>query len=163
MLFRSVNVVVTMPGPRGVAAAFAAETLIAFLQMSMVLRVSNRARLARYTGLFAGALVAVYITVEAPLSGMSMNPARSFGSAVNARLWDSLWIYFTAPPLGMGLAAEVYRRLPGAHRVLCAKLHHHNHQRCIFRCNFGEIGESDKATVPADPQPMPSELNRQPS
>jgi len=50
-------------------------------------------------------LVATYIILESPLSGMSMNPARSFGSAVAARLWTGLWIYFTAPPLGMLLAA----------------------------------------------------------
>ena len=65
--------------------------------------------------------------------------SRSFGSAVHGRIWTSLWIYFTAPPLGMLLAAEGYLRLGGAHRVFCAKLHHHNDQRCIFRCNFGEI------------------------
>ena len=75
-----------------------------------------------------------YLTVEAPLSGMSMNPARTFASAVSARLWTALWVYFTAPPLGMLLAAEVYVRLKGARRVICAKLHHHNRKRCIFRC-----------------------------
>jgi aquaporin Z len=102
--------------------------------MSVVLRISNTAQLARYTPLFAGVLVATYITLEAPISGMSMNPARTFGSAVAAQLWTSLWIYFTAPPLGMLAAAEVYRWQKGAHAVLCAKLHHHNDKRCIFRC-----------------------------
>jgi Acetyltransferase (GNAT) domain/Major intrinsic protein len=94
--------------------------------------------------LLAGALVATYISVESPLSGMSMNPARTFGSAFNARIWNSLWIYFTAPPLGMLLAAEIYLRLKGAGGVLCAKLHHHNHKRCIFKRNFGsrsQIGQ----------------------
>ncbi|MCW5966987.1 MAG: aquaporin [Blastocatellales bacterium] len=105
--------------------------------MTMVLNVSNRMNIARYTGLIAGALVATYIIVESPYSGMSMNPARTFGSAFNARIWNSMWIYFTAPPLGMLLAAEGYLRLKGARSVLCAKLHHHNHQRCIFKCNFG--------------------------
>jgi hypothetical protein len=42
----------------------------------------------------------------------------------------------TAPPLGMLAAAELYVRRNGLHRVLCAKLHHHNATRCIFRCNF---------------------------
>jgi aquaporin Z len=91
---------------------------------------------ARYTPLFAGALVATYITLEAPLSGMSMNPARTFGSALAAQLWTSLWIYFTAPPLGMLAAAEAYRWQQGAHAVRCAKLHHHNDKRCIFRCDY---------------------------
>jgi len=83
-----------------------------------------------------GALVAVYISIEAPLSGMSMNPARTFGSAFGAHLWTSLWIYFTAPPLGMLLAAESYKRIKGSRPVACAKLHHYNNKRCIFQCNF---------------------------
>lgn len=101
-----------------------------------VLLTSNIQKLARYTGLFAGALVATHIIVEAPLSGMSMNPARSLGSAVPPQLWEFLWIYFTAPPLAMLLAAEIYVRLRGIPEVICAKLHHHNDKRCIFRCGY---------------------------
>lgn len=132
----SINYVVTVPGAGGPAIAFIAELLISFILMSVVLIVSNTQKLARYTGLFAGVLVATYITVEAPLSGMSMNPARSFGSAIPPQLWQFLWIYFTAPPLGMLLAAEAYVRLRGVHRVICAKLHHHNDKRCIFHCGY---------------------------
>lgn len=133
----SVNYVATVPGTGGPAIAFIAEFVISFILMSVVLIVSNTQQLARYTGLFAGVLVATYITVEAPLSGMSMNPARSLGSAVFPQLWQFLWIYFTAPPLGMLLAAEVYLQLRGAHRVICAKLHHHNDKRCIFlHCGY---------------------------
>jgi len=134
-----VNYVATLPGPSGEAVAFGAELVIAFILISVVLRVSNTASLARYTGLFAGALVMAYISVEAPISGMSMNPARTLGSALPGSIWTALWIYFTAPPIGMLLAAEVYLRLKGRHRVFCAKLHHHNDKRCIFRCNFGEL------------------------
>lgn len=134
----SVNYVATLPGTRGVVEAFIAEVTITFILMTMVLNVSNRMNVARYTGLFAGAMVAIFISIEAPFSGMSMNPARTFGSAFVAQVWDALWIYFTAPPLGMLLAAEVYLRLKGARGVLCAKLHHHNHKRCIFKCGFGE-------------------------
>ncbi|MCG3163429.1 MAG: Aquaporin Z [Acidobacteria bacterium] len=134
----SVNYVATLPGTRGVVVAFIAEVTITFILMTMVLNVSNRMNVARYTGLFAGAMVAIFISIEAPFSGMSMNPARTFGSAFVAQVWDALWIYFTAPPLGMLLAAEVYLRLKGARGVLCAKLHHHNHKRCIFKCGFGE-------------------------
>jgi aquaporin Z len=136
----AVNFVATTPGPRGIVIAFIAEVIISFILMSVVLKVSNTARLARFTGLFAGALVMTYISIEAPLSGMSMNPARTFGSALSANTWTALWIYFTAPPLGMLLAAETYLRLAGARKVFCAKLHHHNNKRCIFRCNFQELG-----------------------
>jgi aquaporin Z len=132
----SVNYAATVPGPNGPMIAFLAEILISFLLMSVVLSVSNTKRLARWTGIFAGALVATYITLESPISGTSMNPARTFGSAVGAGVWMSLWIYFIAPPAGMLLAAEVYGRLNVGAAIACAKLHHHNNKRCIFRCNF---------------------------
>ena len=133
---QAVNYATTQPGMPGVLAAFLAEAAITFILMTVILNVSNTKRLSRWTGLFAGALVATYITIEAPISGMSMNPARTFGSALGAHAWTSLWIYFTAPPIGMLLAAEVYQRRRRARTVVCAKLHHHNTQRCIFRCNF---------------------------
>lgn len=136
----SVNYVVTVPGARGDLVAFVAELGISFLLFLVVLAVSNTKRLARFTGWFAGALVAAYITVEAPLSGMSMNPARTFGSAFSAGEWRALWIYFTAPPLGMLLAAAAYRAWRGSHAVFCAKLHHHNDRRCIFHCRFNHLG-----------------------
>lgn len=128
----SVNYVVTAPGAGGAGVAFLAEFIITFVQMSMVLRVTNTKRLAPYTPLFVGAMVALYITFEAPLSGMSMNPARTFGSAFAAHSWMALWVYFVAPPLGMLLASEVYVRTRGRHSILCAKMHHQNNQRCIF-------------------------------
>jgi aquaporin Z len=133
---RSVNYAVTLPGPGGPTVAFFAEILISFILMSVVLTVSNTKRLARWTGVFAGTLVATYITIESPISGMSMNPARTFSSAAGANIWMSLWIYFLGPSLGMLLAAEVFHRLKPRPAVACAKLHHHNNQRCIFRCNF---------------------------
>jgi MIP family channel proteins len=134
----SVQYVATVPGA-SVAAAFAAEVLITFILMSVILRVSNTASLARFTPAFAGALVAIYISVEAPISGMSMNPARSLASAIPAEAWAPLWIYFVAPPLGMLAAAQVYVRRHGLARVFCAKLHHDNAKRCIFRCRYGEL------------------------
>jgi aquaporin Z len=132
----AVNYAVTRPGPHGAAVAFVAEAAISFCLMAVVLIASNTPRLARWTGVFAGALVATWITVEAPLSGMSMNPARTLGSAFPAGSWTALWVYFTAPPLGMLAAAEAYVRVRGPGGVRCAKLHHENRTRCIFRCRY---------------------------
>jgi aquaporin Z len=134
----AVNYVATVPGTRGATAAFAAELAISFGMMLTVLSISNSTRLARFTGLAAGCLVACYITVEAPLSGMSMNAARSIGPALLAGTSGSLWIYFSAPLIGMLLAAEVFVRARGLHRVRCAKLHHPTDVRCIFNCGFME-------------------------
>ena len=133
-----VRYVATVPGAAGAAVAFGAEIAIAFVLMSVVLRVSNDPALARFTGLAAGTLVALYITVEAPLSGMSLNPARTLASAVPAGAWDGFWIYLVAPPLGMLAAAEVYVRRYGAAAVYCAKLHHGSGP-CHFRCRWGEL------------------------
>jgi aquaporin Z len=142
-----VSAVATVPGPAGVFVAFAAEVAITFVLISVVLKVSSVPRLAPYTGLVVGGLVAAYITVEAPLSGMSMNPARSVASAVVGGPADSLWIYFVAPPLGMLLAAEVFvwRRV----RVGCAKLYHAADRRCIF-CGYRPLG-----TMPPEPSLEP--------
>src|SRR5262249_27858824 len=132
----NVNYVATLPGAYGVGVAFVAGLFISCILMTVVLTVSNSPHLARYTGLCAGVLVALYITVEAPLSGMSMNPARTFGSGLAAHVWTALWIYCTAPLCGMLLAAELYLRWPGTRQVVCAKLHHYNDKRCIFRCGY---------------------------
>ncbi len=132
----AVNYVATVPGPRGVWIAFVVELALACAMMTMVLVTTARVSwLAPFTGLFAGALVAVSITLAAPLSGMSLNPARSFASALLAQLWTGFWIYLTAPLLGMLLAAEVHQRSSTA-AVPCAKLHHANNRRCIFRCRY---------------------------
>jgi aquaporin Z len=135
----SVNYVATVPGPAGPSIAFVAEFFISFIQMSAVLAFSNHKRLSRFTPFIAAGLLASYIAFEAPLSGMSMNPARTLGSALPARAWTALWVYFLAPPAAMVLAGQLYRLRQGAHRVFCAKLHHHNGERCIFRCNYAAL------------------------
>lgn len=128
----SVNYVATLPGPGGQALAFGAEFLISLGLMLVVLTVSSRPRLARFTGCFASVLVALYITFEAPLSGMSMNPARTVGSAAFAGAWTGLWLYLLAPLLGMLGAAELMQRRHGVREKVCAKLYHDLGVRCIF-------------------------------
>ena len=131
----TVNYVATAPGPTGDIVAFAAEATISFVLMLVVLSVSNQHRLSPFTGAVVAVLVATFITFEAPLSGMSMNPARTLGPDVIAGIWRGLWIYFAAPPLGMLLAAEIFLRVRGHLAVRCAKLHH-DHGPCIFNCSY---------------------------
>lgn len=149
----NVGYAATLPGRWGAPVAFVAEAAISFLLFLVILSVSNHPRWARYTGLCAGLLVASYITFEAPLSGMSMNPARTFGSALFAANWTAIWIYFTAPPLGMLAAAQLYLARHGRQGVACAKLHHQNSKRCIF-CEY------HGARIPA---PVPQGTNLRPS
>ena len=118
-----VSYAATVPGPMGPTWAFAAELLISFLLMSAVLFFINHPNLSKLTGLFSGTLVALFITFEAPYSGMSMNPARTFSSAAPGRLWQYLWIYFVAPVAGMFLAVEMRKFVLGLGHSACAKLH----------------------------------------
>jgi aquaporin Z len=129
-----VAAVATLPGPAGLTPAFLAELGISFALVLMVLTLGAFQRLARHTGLFVGALLFLYITFEAPLSGMSMNPARTLASALPLRDWRGLWIYFTAPPLGMLLAAAAHVRVARSKRAGCAKVVHSF--PCIF-CGGG--------------------------
>lgn len=126
--------IVTVPNT-ATAIAFFAEMAIAFLMMLVVLVTSNQRKLAPYTGLFAGFLVMLYVIFESPISGFGMNPARSLASAIPSGIWTDIWIYITAPILGMFLSAEVYIRFLSIRKVSCAKLQHHNHYRCIH-CDY---------------------------
>ena len=129
-----ISAVATLPGRLGELVAFGAEIAIAFILMSTVLATNASVRLMRWTGVCAGLLVAIYIAFEAPLSGMSLNPARSVASALPSGVWRGIWIYLTAPPIGMLLAAELHLRLGG--KTPCAKLNHFTKRRCIFHCDF---------------------------
>ncbi len=84
MASSAVNYVVTVPGIWGTNIAWLGEFTIAFLMMATVLAVNQIPRLAPWTGCFAGMLIVLFVLFEAPLSGFSMNPARTFGSAVPA-------------------------------------------------------------------------------
>jgi aquaporin Z len=130
-----VNHAVTVPGPAGVAIAFAAELVISALMMFTILAVSNDARIEKFTGLAAGVLVASFITFEGPLSGMSINPARTFASAFPSGVWTHFWLYILAPIAGMQLGALLHQVRAGPRGVGCAKLIHAADQRCIH-CGF---------------------------
>ena len=55
-----------------------------------------------------GLVVLVDHLVAVPLTGASVNPARSFGPALVAGFWDDHWVYWLGPLIGGGLAALVY-------------------------------------------------------
>lgn len=150
----AVHYAVTIPGSAGPLVALGAEIAISFVLMLVVLTVSN-SRAAALTGLCSALLVATYITLEAPLSGMSMNPARTLASAIPARTWTALWVYFAGPLIGMLVAADVYLLLARGREAVCAKLYHHPGTPCIFRCGYAE---RPAATVAATGQRAPASV-----
>lgn len=134
----SVDYAVTAPGIGGTAGAFGAELFMAALLMGVVLVMTNERRLAGYTSYAVGVLITGYVFFFAPVSGFSINPARTVGSAVWAGVWRAEWVYFVAPLLGMFGAAFVYVRRFGIERVLCAKLHAAPSVLCPFECGVVE-------------------------
>jgi aquaporin Z len=125
-----VRYAVTVPGTYGNVGAFGAEFLMAFVLMGAVLWTSNRPAFAKVTSYLVGSLITFYVYFLGPISGFSINPARTVASAVFANVWTGWWIYFTAPLLGMFAAAQVYVMLFGREGVVCAKLHHSPSELC---------------------------------
>ncbi len=102
--------VVTVPGRGGVAGAFAAEFGMSAVLMAAVLVSTASEVWKKYTTYMMGLLITSYVLLFAPVSGFSINPARTVASAVWAWNWTAWWVYFVAPLAGMLLAAEVYVR-----------------------------------------------------
>jgi aquaporin Z len=128
----AVRYLVTLPDKEGAWPALFAEFAIALAMMSLVLSISNHHRFDRYTGVLAGMLVAVYISIEAPFSPMGMHLVRAMSSLLSTMTLTGVVIYLTVPPTGMLTAAELYLWRHGAGAVKCCKLHHNNDKRCIF-------------------------------
>ena len=105
-----INYIVTVPGKQGLSVAFILEFIISFFLMMTVLVTSAHPKLSVYTSFFVATLITLYITVEAPYSGMSMNPARTFSSAIVANVWTDFWIYCLSPVVAMLTAGEIWYR-----------------------------------------------------
>ena len=103
-----VSYAVTIPANGNTGAAFLAETIIAFVMMSMVLWTSASEKLAPYTRIFAGCLVCLNVITTGPISGFGMNPARTFASALPSGNFTDYWLYLFVPIGSMLLAAQVF-------------------------------------------------------
>jgi aquaporin Z len=145
-----VSYAATLPGPAGPWVALLAEFAISAGLILVVLTLSASQHLAPFTGIAAGCLVAGYISLEAPLSGMSMNPARTFASAAPAMQWQYFWIYLCAPVIGMLAGAQLYLSVRGTRALGCAKLLHPPDTRCIH-CGYVPAPGEDHASVQATP------------
>ena len=111
--------------PAGVSLqSFVLEFILTFVLMFVILSVSTG---SKEKGVLAGVAVGAVIALEAlfagPISGASMNPARSLAPALVALRLDSLWIYLAAPVLGAGAAVAACRCVQ--ERGCCCKVIHH--------------------------------------
>lgn len=124
----------TRPGEGlAIGIVFLAEVTITFLLMLTILLVSNRYSIARFTPAAAGFVVMTEVWLEAPISGTSLNEARSLAPAIFSGIWEHHWIYVAAPILGALLAAALYRYAPFFGRVLCSKLYHTERYDCHMK------------------------------
>lgn len=97
-------------------AAFAVEFLLSFVLMFVIMAVATDERVADgFAGLAVGLTVGFDAMMGGPLTGASMNPARSLGPAVAGNIWEAHWIYWLAPITAMIAAAKVYDFLRVTH------------------------------------------------
>jgi aquaporin Z len=106
----SSNLGATIPREGFVAASFILEFVTTMLLVIVVLGVSSSNTHA-WTGLAAGATVALEALFAGPISGASMNPARSLAPALISGHIEFLWIYLTAPWAGALLGVAIHRIL----------------------------------------------------
>lgn len=88
------------------------ETILTFILMFVILGSGlDRRSPNGFAGIAIGLTVGLEAACMGPITGASMNPARSLGPAVVASIWQHHWIYWVAPILGAQLAAIVYGQL----------------------------------------------------
>lgn len=99
----------------GAGSAFATEVVLTFIFVLVVLAATSHIGSPGFAGLAIGLALAVVHTIGIPLTGTSVNPARSLGPAliVGHTALRQLWLFIVAPLVGGALAALVYRYFVG--------------------------------------------------
>ena len=138
-----VRYLVTLPGTYGKPIAFVSGFVSSGLLMSIVLYSSNHRLLARFSPLLVALLTMFYFGLGSSIFKFSVNPARTFASALFAWIWQGIWIYLSALCLGMLMSAAIYIKSMGPNRVYCAKVFmtrsRHVHSRVISTYRFEKI------------------------
>ncbi len=106
------NLGATLPLNGNWLQAFVLETVLTFILMFVILGsgLDRRAPIG-FAGLAIGLTVGLEAACMGPITGASMNPARSLGPALVSGLWQHHWVYWVAPILGAQLAVWIYRYL----------------------------------------------------
>jgi MIP family channel proteins len=95
----------------GVGAGIFIELILTFFLVLVVYGSAIDSRGPGMGGLFVGLTITVDILAAGPMTGASMNPARTFGPALAGGYWEHHLVYWIGPMLGAGLAALVYKKL----------------------------------------------------
>ena len=111
MFSDAANVGATLPR-NSAAQAFGLEFFLTFILMFVIMAVATDTRIVRSNAAIAiGATVALEAIYAGPISGASMNPARSFGPAVASGVFLHHWVYWAGPILGAAFGALLYKFL----------------------------------------------------
>ncbi len=104
------------PGGYSLLAGFCAETVLAFMFLLIILGATDSRAPQGFAPLVIGLAVALINLVGIPVTKLSLNPARSTGTAVFADWWalEQLWLFWVAPILGGALAGLVYPFVAGS-------------------------------------------------
>jgi aquaporin NIP len=104
---------------RSAGQSFLWEAVLTFFLMLVIMAVATDTRaLGEAAAIAIGGTVALNALVGGPVSGASMNPARSLGPALAAGQIEALWVYLLAPLIGAALGALAYELLRGEHSSL---------------------------------------------
>jgi aquaporin Z len=107
----------TIPREGLVWQCFVLEIILTFILMFVILNVATGSKEKGVTaGIAIGGVIVLEATFAGPISGASMNPARSLGPAVASFNFTEFWIYLTGPSLGALLAVPAWKfvRLPNS-------------------------------------------------
>jgi aquaporin Z len=104
------NMGATLPREDLVYQCLILEFILTFILMFVILNVATGAKeKGVVAGMAIGGVIALEATFAGPISGASMNPARSLGPAVASMNFSALWIYLLGPALGALLAVPAWR------------------------------------------------------
>jgi aquaporin Z len=120
---RSIDFGVTVPGEGyPIQTALLGEVITTFTMVSLLVIFIGFRVIRQFTPFMFPVLYAIMVPLEAAISGISTNPARSLGPAVVSGQWDGFWIYLVGPLAGALLASLACSLL--AKRITIAKLYH---------------------------------------
>ncbi|KAL8105180.1 putative aquaporin NIP7-1 isoform X1 [Apium graveolens] len=121
---------------QGYVSAFFVELIVTFIILFVTCAIINESQtVGPVAGIVAGVAIGLGVLITGPVSGASMNPARSLAPAIISWNFDDIWIYILAPTIGAVMGALCYR-------VLCL------HCRVNYR-----IAASPAATLPTNLSP----------
>lgn len=120
---------ITLPGKAGITAAFTGELITTAALIIVVFIFVGSESLKNYTAFTMPFLYGIMVWAEAPASGCSTNPARSFGPALLVNNFSNYWIYVTAPLLSAFVVVMLFRllRLHKLLRIKTSRISYHNY------------------------------------